>query len=126
MYNLTSLIRAVLIRDKGMCKNLIEKGRFDKPLILFNRTSKRATDLSQSLPSGKSIVASSIQAAVFSADIIFTCVGDDAAINEIMDEALNGESKGKLFVDCSTVHPETTEGLAKKSKFEVRWLASLI
>jgi len=41
-------------------------------------------------------------------------VGDDAAINETIDSALKGETKGKLFVDCSTVHPDTTEGLAKK------------
>lgn len=97
-----------------MCKNLVEKGQFDKPLIIFNRTEKRATDLSKSLPSGKSTIASSIEYAVSKSDIIFTCVGDDAAINETIDTALKGNPKGKLFVDCSTVHPDTTEGLAAK------------
>jgi len=99
---------------RGMCKNLVEKGNLDKPLIIFNRTQRRATDLSKSLPSGKAIVASSIDEAVSKADIIFTCVGDDAAINDTIDAALEGSTKGKLFVDCSTVHPDTTEGLAKK------------
>ncbi|PMD47440.1 hypothetical protein L207DRAFT_506449 [Hyaloscypha variabilis F] len=99
---------------RGMCKNLVEKGDLDKPLIIFNRTEKRATDLAKSLPSGKSSVASSIDEAVSKADIIFTCVGDDAAINETIDAALKGSTKGKLFVDCSTVHPDTTEELAKK------------
>jgi 3-hydroxyisobutyrate dehydrogenase-like beta-hydroxyacid dehydrogenase len=99
---------------QGMCKNLVEKGQLDKPLIIFNRTEKRATDLSKSLPSGKSTVASSIEYAVSKSDIIFTCVGDDAAINETIDTALKGNSKGKVFVDCSTVHPDTTEGLAAK------------
>jgi 3-hydroxyisobutyrate dehydrogenase-like beta-hydroxyacid dehydrogenase len=97
-----------------MCKNIVEKGRLDKPLILFNRTEKRATDLSNFLPSGKTLVALTIEEIVSKSDIIFTCVGDDAAINETIDVALKGDTKGKLFVDCSTVHPETTEGLAKK------------
>jgi 3-hydroxyisobutyrate dehydrogenase-like beta-hydroxyacid dehydrogenase len=97
-----------------MCKNLVEKGQLDKSLIIFNRTQKRAVDLSKSLPMGKSAVASTIEEAVSKSDIIFTCVGDDAAINEIIDAALNSNAKGKLFVDCSTVHPETSEGLAKK------------
>ena len=70
--------------------------------------------MSESLPSGKSTVASSIDEAVSESDIIFTCVGDDAAINETIDTALKSSAKGKLFVDCSTVHPDTTEGLAKK------------
>jgi 3-hydroxyisobutyrate dehydrogenase-like beta-hydroxyacid dehydrogenase len=107
-------MRALANSRKGMCKNLVEKGDLDKPLIIFNRTEKRATDLAKSLPSGKSSVASSIDEAVSKADIIFTCVGDDAAINETIDAALKGSTKGKLFVDCSTVHPDTTEELAKK------------
>jgi 3-hydroxyisobutyrate dehydrogenase-like beta-hydroxyacid dehydrogenase len=97
-----------------MCKNLVEKGNLDKPLIIFNRTQKRAIELSESLPSGKSIVASSIAEAVSKADIIFICVGDDAAVNDTIDTALKETTKGKLFVDCSTVHPDTSEGLAKK------------
>ncbi|EKD15400.1 hypothetical protein MBM_06616 [Drepanopeziza brunnea f. sp. 'multigermtubi' MB_m1] len=97
-----------------MCKNLVDKGQLDKPLIIYNRTEKRATDLSKSLPSGKSTVASSVGEVVSHSDIIFTCVGDDDAINATIDFALEGDAKGKLFVDCSTVHPDTTEGLAKK------------
>lgn len=96
-----------------MCKNLVQKGDLDKPLIIFNRTTKRAEDLSKSLGAGKSTVASSISEAVSQSDIIFTCVGDDKAINATIDEALKGSVKGKLFVDCSTVHPDTTEALAK-------------
>jgi 3-hydroxyisobutyrate dehydrogenase-like beta-hydroxyacid dehydrogenase len=97
-----------------MCKNIVEKGDLDKPLIIFNRTKKRADDLSQKLTSGKSIVASTIEEAVSKSDIIFTCVSDDAAINETVGSALKGYVKGKLFVDCSTVHPDTTNALAKR------------
>lgn len=97
-----------------MCKNIVEKGQLDKPLIIYNRTQKRATDLSNLLSPGKSIAVSTIGEAVSKADIIFTCVGDDAAIEETINAALQGDVKGKLFVDCSTVHPDTTAGLEKK------------
>lgn len=97
-----------------MCSNLVEKGNLDKPLIIFNRTKKRADDLSAKLPSGKSTVVSTVDEAVQKSDIIFTCVGDDKAIEETIDAALAGDVTGKLFVDCSTVHPETSDGLAKK------------
>lgn len=97
-----------------MCKNLVEKGELSKPLIIFNRTEKRAQDLSNSLPAGKSTVAISISDAVSKSDIIFTCLGDDNAILETLDTALQEDVNGKLFVDCSTIHPETSEGLAKK------------
>jgi len=98
---------------RGMCKNLVEKGDLDKPLIIFNRTQKRATDLNARLPSGKSVVASSLEEAVSKGDIVFTCLGDDAAIQDTIATAVKGDVKGKLFVDCSTVHPDTTNMLAK-------------
>lgn len=96
-----------------MCKNLVEKGDLDKPLIIFNRTQQRAADLNSKLPSGKSTVVSSLEEAVLKADIIFTCLGDDAAIKDAMATAMQGIVNGKLFVECSTVHPDTTNMLAK-------------
>ncbi|KAG9241325.1 hypothetical protein BJ878DRAFT_521283 [Calycina marina] len=99
---------------RGMSKNLVEKGNLDKPLIVFNRTEQRSLDLQKSLPDGKIKVASSIAEAVENSDIIFICLGDDAAVNGAVDQALKGNAKGKIFVDCSTVHPDTTEGLAMK------------
>src|SRR2546423_460332 len=94
-----------------MCKNLVEKGNLDKPLIIFNRTTKRAEDLSSKI--GHSTVASSIDEAVAKADISFNRPGDDAAINENVEKILKGNVKGKLIVDCSTVHPDTTAMTAK-------------
>ena len=96
-----------------MCKNLVEKGNLDKPLIIFNRTQKRATDLSTQLPPGASTVASTLEEAVSKADIIFTCLGDDAAVKDTIANALKVNVKGKLFVDCSTIHPDSTNWLAK-------------
>jgi len=96
-----------------MCKNLVEKGGLDKPLTIFNRTNKRSTDLQAKLTQGKSYVAQSLEEAVSKADIIFTCLGDDAAIQDTIASAAKNDAKGKLFVDCSTVHPDTTTELAK-------------
>jgi 3-hydroxyisobutyrate dehydrogenase-like beta-hydroxyacid dehydrogenase len=96
-----------------MCKNLVEKGNLTAPLLVFNRTQKRSDDLVSSLGSDKSKVAATVEEAVKDADIIFTCVGDDRAINETINAALVGDVSGKLFVDCSTVHPDTTNRLAK-------------
>ena len=96
-----------------MCKNLIGKGNLDKPLIIFNRTLKRAEDLNAKLPSGKSTIAQSLEEAVSKSDIIFTCLGDDAAIKDTVETMIKGHVKGKLFVDCSTVHPDTTNMLAE-------------
>ena len=96
-----------------MCKNLVEKGNLDKPLIIFNRTTKRAKDLQTKLPEGKSIVVEELDEAVTKADIIFTCLGDDQAIMDTVSTAVKGDIKGKLFVDCSTVHPDTTTKLVK-------------
>jgi len=96
-----------------MCKNLVEKGDLDKPLIIFNRTNKRSIDLQAKLPQGESHVAESLEEAVSKADIIFTCLGDDAAIKDTITNAAEVDVKGKLFVDCSTVHPDTTTTLAK-------------
>ena len=94
-----------------MCKNLVEKGNLDKPLIIFNRTTKRAQDLSSKI--GDSTVASSIDEAVAKSDIIFICLGDDGSINENVEKMLKGGVQGKLIVDCSTVHPDTTALTAK-------------
>ncbi|EME79411.1 uncharacterized protein MYCFIDRAFT_34015 [Pseudocercospora fijiensis CIRAD86] len=99
---------------RGMVKNIVEKGEFSGPVIIYNRTAARAEKLVSTLPEGKAKVVTSIPDAVKEADIIFTCVSDDAAIEETIDAALKvPEAKGKLFVDCSTVHPDTTDKLAK-------------
>ncbi|KAF2203830.1 hypothetical protein GQ43DRAFT_438495 [Delitschia confertaspora ATCC 74209] len=99
---------------RGMCKNLVEKGNLDKPLILFNRTKKRAEDLSAQLGHDKTTLVSTIEEAVQKADIIFMCLGDDAAVNGTVDVILQEEVEGKLIVDCSTVHPDTTSANDKR------------
>jgi len=99
---------------RGMCKNIVEKGDLSKPLIIYNRTAKRAHDLAKNLPDSKAVVSTSLDEVVSKADQIFICVGDDAAIHEVVDALLKNNVKHKLIVDCSTVHPDTTEALEQK------------
>lgn len=98
---------------QGMVKNLVEKGNLSKPVILYNRTKKRADDFAATLPAGKSRIVDSIPQAVTASDVIFTCVGQDKDIKETLHAALQQDVKGKLFVDCSTVHPDTSNELSK-------------
>lgn len=99
---------------RGMVKNIVEKGTFTSPLAIYNRTPARSEKLASTLPSDRTKVVTSIEEAVADADIIFTCVGDDKAITDTIDTALKSPNvKGKLFVDCSTIHPDTTDKLAK-------------
>ncbi|KAH6611954.1 NAD binding domain of 6-phosphogluconate dehydrogenase-domain-containing protein [Boeremia exigua] len=96
---------------RGMCANLVSKGNLDKPLILYNRTQQRSDALSTKLGTDKTKVASTIGDAVKDSDIILMCVGDDAAVNATVDTILESDVKGKTIVDCSTVHPDTTNAL---------------
>ncbi|KAJ5338665.1 oxidoreductase [Penicillium brevicompactum] len=109
---------------RGMAKNLAAKGPLTSPLIIFNRNAKRAHDFASQ--HANTIVATSIKEAITKADIIFTCVSDDAAILDIISSGTNsGDIKGKLFVDLSTVHPDTTTTIASKiQEFGGRFVAS--
>lgn len=98
---------------RAMTKNLVEKGNLSKPLILYNRTTSRAQAHSESLGTDKTSVASTIADAVGPSDIIFSCLGDDKAVKAVIDEALQSNVEGKLFVECSTIEPATANALAK-------------
>ena len=93
-----------------MCGNLVRKGNLSSPLVLYNRTVSRASELSDSL--GNCVVSSSVANAVADADIIFSCLTDDKAVFETFTEILKHDVKGKLFVSCSTTQPETSDKLA--------------
>ncbi|KAI0161632.1 6-phosphogluconate dehydrogenase 2 [Hypoxylon sp. FL1284] len=98
---------------RGMVKNLVEKGNLEKPVILYNRTRKRSEELAAKLPEGKTEIVDSLEEGVKKADIIFTILTNDAAVQGVFQDLLKGDVSGKLLVDCSTIHPDTTEKLAK-------------
>lgn len=98
-----------------MCKNIVEKGPLSAPLLLYNRSPQRAVSLSKQLGPHKAEVVEDLSAAVASAGILFTCLSNDEAVNGIFETLLQGDVKGKLFIECSTIHPDTTEALAQAS-----------
>ncbi|KAI1775202.1 6-phosphogluconate dehydrogenase 2 [Hypoxylon cercidicola] len=98
---------------RGMVKNLVEKGNLEKPLILYNRTRKRSEELAAKLPEGKTEIVDSLEEGIKKADIIFTIVTNDAVVQGVFQDLLKGDVAGKLFVECSTIYPDTTEQVAK-------------
>ena len=98
-----------------MAKNIAEKGDLAKPLILFNRTKAKADELASKLASGKAVTSDDLKNVVAKSDLIFTCVGNDQAIEDTYWNALTPgtSAAGKTFVEMSTVAPETTTKLAK-------------
>lgn len=103
-----------MTRTEQTPQNLVEKGNLDKPLIIYNRTKKRSDELADKLGHDKAKVVETIQEVAKTSDVIMMCLGDDAAVNSAVDTILQEDVKGKLIVDCSTVHPETTNALEKR------------
>ncbi|KAJ5661033.1 uncharacterized protein N7484_000405 [Penicillium longicatenatum] len=105
---------------RGMCRNLVcnhlwTPQRVNKmPLTVFNRTISRAEALQAEMPDGSVQIASSIHEAVKCSDIIITCLSDDDAVQQVLDEALGSTPVGKLFVECSTIHPLRTQALCNQ------------
>ncbi|ORY65783.1 uncharacterized protein BCR38DRAFT_388809 [Pseudomassariella vexata] len=93
---------------RGACKRLVENGPLDKPLIVYNRTTSRAEELATKLPAGRVQVTESLLEGVAQADIIFSCVNNDATVEQTYHTiAEAGNIKGKLFVGFETIHPDT-------------------
>lgn len=98
-----------------MCRNIALKGPQTAPLVLYNRTAAKASSFADSLGPSKASVAPSLADAVQSASIVFICVGDDHALDQIISAILcsTTDLSSKIIVDCSTVHPDTSRRIAK-------------
>jgi len=96
-----------------MSKNLIEKGNLPSPLLLYNRTAQRALDFASQFGPNEALAVPSIAQGVSLADIIFIMLSDDTAVTSTLEEILTQDVTGKLIIDCSTIHPSTTEKLAE-------------
>ncbi|RAL14690.1 NAD(P)-dependent oxidoreductase [Aspergillus homomorphus CBS 101889] len=100
---------------RGMAANLATKGPQTQPLIIHNRTQTTAQTFAQNTPN--TTVSATLEATLTQADIIFTCLSDDAAITTLITAAVttpNLSLHNKIFVDCSTVHPSTTTTISKQ------------
>jgi len=72
------------------------------PVTVWNRTAGQAGDLPE---------AATPAALVATADIILTSLTDDAAVEAVYAELLKGSVTGRLFVEMSTIRPETVRAI---------------
>ncbi|WP_186580167.1 NAD(P)-dependent oxidoreductase [Aquibacillus kalidii] len=107
------------IMGNHMAENLLDNGQ---ELIVHNRTKAKADNL---LNKGAKWAESPAQVAK-EANVIFTMLTNEAAVEGMAfgdNGFLNGDMKGKLWVDCSTVDPKFSELMARESEaYHVRFL----
>jgi 3-hydroxyisobutyrate dehydrogenase len=96
------------IMGQGMARNLLKAGF---PLTVWNRTATRMEALvaegAQAAPSPASVAAQS--------DITLICVSDTPDVEAVIlgeQGILEGARPGSVVVDCSTISPKATRGLA--------------
>ncbi|KAI0896216.1 6-phosphogluconate dehydrogenase [Annulohypoxylon nitens] len=97
----------------GMSKNLQKYlSKSNAPSLLYtNRTLSRGDSLKEigGVPIG------SVGEVAAKSDVIFSCVSNDAVLQQVADEIVSsGNISKKVYVDCSTVHPETSVAVSKK------------
>lgn len=91
-----------------MAKNL-EKAGF--PLSVYNRNRAKAAGFEK-----QSMIREGIAELVEHADIVFSMLTNDEAVSEVYEKILQGDIKGKLFVDMSTISRKFTLSIASKLK----------
>ncbi|TDZ14560.1 Glyoxylate/succinic semialdehyde reductase 1 [Colletotrichum orbiculare MAFF 240422] len=81
------------------------------PLIYTNRTLSRG----ESLKELGAVPAKSVSEVAKKSSIIFSCLSNDAVLQDTATEIIkSGDITGKIYVDCSTVHPDTSAAVAKQ------------
>ncbi len=98
----------------NMARRLQERGY--TVAAVFDTHTAGATALADEL---KCQAAPTLKAATAAADVIFTVVTDDAA--QLATFAETGDSlllnaKGKIFVNCATIHPKTHVEVARRAQ----------
>ncbi|KAJ9133750.1 6-phosphogluconate dehydrogenase family protein [Pleurostoma richardsiae] len=97
----------------GMSRNLQEylKSSGAPNLIFTNRTLSRG----QALQDLGAIPVETVGEVAKRSDIIFSCVSNDQVLSEVARDIIaSGDIKGKVYVDCSTVHPDTSVKISKQ------------
>ncbi|EIN05806.1 6-phosphogluconate dehydrogenase family protein [Punctularia strigosozonata HHB-11173 SS5] len=95
---------------EGMAMNLQKHLAATKatPLLVYNRTTSR-TD---AIVAAGAKPAPSLSSLVSSSDIVFTCLTNDATVTSAYEDiARNDGLQGKVFCDCSTIHPDTSRSI---------------
>ncbi|MBM3513513.1 MAG: NAD(P)-dependent oxidoreductase [Alphaproteobacteria bacterium] len=77
-------------------------------LTVWNRTSAKA----DALKARGAVVAATPADLVRASDIVVSMLSDDASVIALFDGFLAADVKGKLFIEMSTLKPETVKALA--------------
>ncbi|KIX97661.1 uncharacterized protein Z520_06439 [Fonsecaea multimorphosa CBS 102226] len=91
-----------------MCKNIVKKANLPHPVLIYDILEERTRAIHESLGPQRMIIAQSIGEATSKADVIFFSVPNDEAVRAVMDQILAAGVAGKVVVNCSTVHPDTS------------------
>jgi 3-hydroxyisobutyrate dehydrogenase-like beta-hydroxyacid dehydrogenase len=92
-----------------IARRLIDAGH---PLGVYNRTR----DKSRGLADHGARVFDSARELAAAADVVFSMLADDAALDQVMlgsDGLLSGAQPGSVVMDLSSVHPDTSRRLAR-------------
>lgn len=101
---------------QAITANLVNKANNTSPLIIYNRTRLRAEEHSVRI-GHSTVVAASLEYVVTNADIIWSCVQNQEAVEQIFAEILSltlRNLRGKLFIESSTIPPDATNHIAKQ------------
>ncbi|HSU50970.1 MAG TPA: NAD(P)-dependent oxidoreductase [Segetibacter sp.] len=91
----------------AIVKNLLKN---DLHINVYNRTKEKESDVLQA----GAISQQNLQQLVHNSSIIFTMLSDDEAVKDVYAQLLSHTPSGKIFVDMSTVSPETSRLLAER------------
>lgn len=89
----------------AMVQNLLKNGC---RVNVYNRTKEKQVEVVQAGARPQE----SLQQLVHNSPVIFTMVSDDEAVKKVYPELLSHSPSGKIFVDMSTVSPQTSRHLA--------------
>lgn len=95
-----------------MAKRLLDAGY---PLMVYNRTKAKTESLAQQ---GASVADSARELAAMS-QVVISCVADDEALQAAMfgeEGAIAGAQPGTIFIDMSTVAPESSRAVFEATK----------
>lgn len=83
------------------------------PLRLHNRTHGTAVTLAAEV--AHAVACERLDDAVGGADIVWSCLVDEAAVVAVYEEMLRRDVvAGRLFVECSTISPQGADALAAR------------
>ena len=91
-----------------MCINIVEKANLSKPVTVYDIATKKMEEVQARLGPSRVNISHSTAEAAANADIIFFSVPDDKIALSVLKEILTTDITGKVVVDCSTVHPDTS------------------